>query len=189
MGVSDFFHEAELVSASATGEPKDWSRMLEGLIAEVKRGREHGFTEHELKLAKSEMLSSAERAVRTEPTRNARDIASEIINSVNDREPVLSAQQNLELYQELLPGISLSEVNTAFKENFMPGKFAHVVTMSSKEPNVPSRDEVLAKARAAWEQNADTYDVIRKMPFNAELAAGKLSEARFKHYITQDAHS
>ena len=26
------------------------------------------------------------------------------------------------------------------------------------------------------------------MPFNVELAAGTLSEARFKHYITQDAH-
>jgi thiaminase/transcriptional activator TenA len=26
------------------------------------------------------------------------------------------------------------------------------------------------------------------MPFNAELAAGTLSETRFKHYITQDAH-
>jgi len=43
-------------------------------------------------------------------------------------------------------------------------------------------------SRAAWEQNADTYDVIRTMPFNAELADGMLSEARFKHYITQDAH-
>ena len=26
------------------------------------------------------------------------------------------------------------------------------------------------------------------MPSNAQLAAGTLSEARFKHYITQDAH-
>jgi thiaminase/transcriptional activator TenA len=43
-------------------------------------------------------------------------------------------------------------------------------------------------SRAAWKQNAGTYDVIRTMPFNAELAAGTLSEARFKHYITQDAH-
>ena len=43
-------------------------------------------------------------------------------------------------------------------------------------------------ARAAWERNAPTYDVIRRMPFNAELAEGRLSEARFKHYITQDAH-
>src|SRR3954453_19793887 len=42
--------------------------------------------------------------------------------------------------------------------------------------------------RDAWERNAKTYEVIRTMPFNAELAAGTLSEARFKHYITQDAH-
>jgi thiaminase/transcriptional activator TenA len=40
----------------------------------------------------------------------------------------------------------------------------------------------------AWETNAKIYDLIRTMPFNAELAAGTLSEARFKHYITQDAH-
>src|SRR3984893_1995330 len=44
-------------------------------------------------------------------------------------------------------------------------------------------------SRAAWEQNAHIYEIIRTMPFNAELASGTLSEARFKHYITQDAHS
>jgi thiaminase (transcriptional activator TenA) len=43
-------------------------------------------------------------------------------------------------------------------------------------------------SRGAWDRNAATYEVIRTMPFNAELAAGTLSEARFKHYITQDAH-
>src|ERR1700716_1667823 len=43
-------------------------------------------------------------------------------------------------------------------------------------------------SRDAWDRNARTYEVIRAMPFNTELAAGTLSEARFKHYITQDAH-
>src|ERR1700687_2797159 len=43
-------------------------------------------------------------------------------------------------------------------------------------------------SRDAWEQHAHTYGIIRSMPFNVELAAGTLSEARFKHYITQDAH-
>ena len=43
-------------------------------------------------------------------------------------------------------------------------------------------------SRAAWERNAPLYEAIRTMRFNAELAAGSLSEARFKHYITQDAH-
>ena len=40
----------------------------------------------------------------------------------------------------------------------------------------------------AWNRNTQVYEVIRTMPFNAALAAGSLSEARFKHYITQDAH-
>src|SRR5262245_49926130 len=40
----------------------------------------------------------------------------------------------------------------------------------------------------ACERNAGLYEAIRTMPFNAELAAGTLSEARFKHYIVQDAH-
>src|ERR1700687_5790870 len=43
-------------------------------------------------------------------------------------------------------------------------------------------------SRDAWEQHAHTYGIIRTMPFNAELASGTVSEARFKHYITQDAH-
>ncbi|WP_236960575.1 thiaminase II [Methylobacterium durans] len=40
----------------------------------------------------------------------------------------------------------------------------------------------------AWARNAETYETIRTMPFNAELAAGTLGRARFQHYILQDAH-
>src|SRR5215831_12710924 len=43
-------------------------------------------------------------------------------------------------------------------------------------------------SREAWDRNAPVYERIRTLPFNMELAAGTLSEARFKHYITQDAH-
>src|ERR671915_891321 len=43
-------------------------------------------------------------------------------------------------------------------------------------------------SHVAWDRNARAYETIRTMPFNAELAAGVLSAARFKHYITQDAH-
>jgi thiaminase/transcriptional activator TenA len=40
----------------------------------------------------------------------------------------------------------------------------------------------------AWARNKRLYEAIRTMPFNAELAAGLLGEAQFRHYITQDAH-
>ncbi len=43
-------------------------------------------------------------------------------------------------------------------------------------------------SREAWNRNAVLYETIRTLPFNAQLASGALSESRFKHYITQDAH-
>ena len=43
-------------------------------------------------------------------------------------------------------------------------------------------------SREAWTRNAVLYETIRTLPFNAQLASGELSESRFKHYITQDAH-
>lgn len=164
--VSDFFHDALQVSALATGEPHEWSSMLEELIAEIKRARAFGFTERELALAKKEILAEAERAVRTEPTRDARAILSEMIRAVNDRTPILSAQQNLELYQELIPSVTLAEVSGAFRTNFTPGAFAYVLTMPEKEAvPVPARGELLDKARAAWAQEvqppAEDLEVTR----------------------------
>lgn len=40
----------------------------------------------------------------------------------------------------------------------------------------------------AWERNAALYEKTRDMPFNQELASGRLDENAFKHYMIQDAH-
>lgn len=39
-----------------------------------------------------------------------------------------------------------------------------------------------------WQKNAALFETIRTMPFNQELAAGTLSQERFRHYMIQDAH-
>jgi zinc protease len=148
--VGDFFHDGVLVSASASGEAKDWAKMMDEIIVEVNRAREFGFNEHELALAKREFLANAERAVRTEPTENARNLINEIVSSVNERQPLLSAQQELDLTQKILPGITVKEVSDSFKQHFTPGAFAYVLTMSGKDPSaVPSREEVFKTATAA----------------------------------------
>ena len=40
----------------------------------------------------------------------------------------------------------------------------------------------------AWPRNLPLYEKILALPFNTELAAGKLAEDRFRHYMIQDAH-
>ncbi len=148
--VSDFMHDGVLAQVFAMGEPQDWAKMLEEIIVEINRAREFGFSDAELMLARKDILADAERAVRTEPTRNARDLLSSMTSHVNSREPIMSAQQNLDLYKGLLPGISSSEVSSAFKKNFAPGTFAYVITTTEKvNPAPPTREAVLAKAKEA----------------------------------------
>ncbi len=146
--VSDFFHDGLLIGGYSVGEAKDWDKMTAEMVEEIKRGREFGFSIRELELAKAEYFAEAEQAVRSESTQNARALINEIIGAVNNREPLLSAQQNLDLYKEVLPSVALSEINTSFKNHFVPGAFAFVITLSSKE-QVPTQDEVMDVAQRA----------------------------------------
>lgn len=149
-GVSRFFRDAVLATAVASGPPEKWENMLDQLIEELNRARQFGFTARELELARKEFLAEAERSVRTEPSRNAGAILAEIAEGVNECEPVMSAQQELELMQKLLPTITPEDVSTAFAASFAPGRYTYVMTTDDR-PDLknPTRDDLLAAARAA----------------------------------------
>ncbi|MBI4718074.1 MAG: insulinase family protein [Planctomycetes bacterium] len=179
--VRGFFNDALLINASASGEPADWAKMLDETIVEVNRAREFGFTERELNLARKELLAEAEHAVETESTRNAQGIIRQMNFAVNNEEPVLSAQQELDLFKELLPSVQLAEVSETFKKHFTPGTFAYVVTMKEAEGiKIPSRDEVLAAAKAAWtrkvepiKEEAAPTDLLAKLPTPGKVVESK----------------
>jgi zinc protease len=182
--VNSFFNDALLIDGSASGEPHDWSKMLDELITEVHRAREHGFTQRELDLAKKELLSRAEHAVKTESTRNARAVAFQMVQAVNEREPVVSAEQELALHKEFVPAVELNEVNETFQRHFKPGTFAFTVTMAEKDNiRVPTRDEVLAVGRAAWERKVDPpteqdapTDLLAALPEPGKVVESRIDE-------------
>lgn len=153
--------------------------MLEQVIVEINRARRFGFSQRELDLAKKELLADAEQDVRRETTVDARRFLFQIMSAVNDKEPVLSAQQDLDLFHQLLPGIELAEVNEAFQDNFRLGTFAYTVEMVDKpEVKIPTREEVLAAAKAAWAkevtQNADEAAPSQLLAYDPE--PGKVVE-------------
>lgn len=149
-GISSMLGGAMIGNAAAQGEPTDWKAMLEEMIVELNRARKHGTTPRELALAAAEFRASAEREVRTEATRNARAIIGEMNESVADGEPILSAQQFLDLFDRLIPTVTAEEVNAVISRYFKPGAFSYVIKMPELEGlTVPSRDDLLAAARAA----------------------------------------
>jgi len=170
--VTNFFNDAMVVFGSAQGEPEDWNKMLDEVITEIDRANEHGFTKRELELAKKEIKAGAERAVETESTRSGRGLMFSITQSVGDKEPFMSAGQELEIISDQLAGITIDEVDKAFRKHFDKDTYAVVVEMPEKESiAIPTSEDVLAATRAAFarktepiKESAGASELLAKAP-------------------------
>lgn len=148
-GLSQFMDDAMVATATANCEPRDWETVLQELIEELNRVREHGFTAREFELASADLLADAERDIKTEPSANARGLLFQIAGAVDAEEPYLCAQQRLELVQVLLPTISATDVRDRFNEGFGGGAWTAVLKIDPSIAKAPTEDDLLAAMRAA----------------------------------------
>ena len=150
LAIGDFFNDATVVWGTANSEPAKWEPAFEQVLMEINRTRQFGFTQREFELAQTELMAGAERAVETESTQNARGLLMRMMGTIGDGSSLLSAQQELELLQRLLPTIKLEEINATFAAELKPDTFAFALKLPEKEDvEVPSDEQLLAAARAA----------------------------------------
>jgi zinc protease len=153
----DFLNEALMVQAQGEGEPQDWNKIMDAVITEVDRAIDHGFTDRELELAKSERLSNAERAVQTESTRDSDQIVAMLSSAIGRNRPIMSAEQRLELTKQFLGTITKDELHKAFVDNYKSNAYNYILSMPAKKEGLklPSTDDVLAAASAAWAKKTE----------------------------------
>ncbi len=161
---SDFLNEGLEVGISSEGEPEDWNKMLDAQIVETSRAIDHGFSKHELELAKSELLSGSQRAVDTESSRESAQIVAGISAAIGRNRPILSAQQRLDLMKRTLDSVSVDELHDVFVDNFKNKDWSYVVMLPANKSGftVPSKDDVLAAGNAAWMKKPDAQEEKEK---------------------------
>lgn len=89
-------------------------KALEGLqavMAETWRARQHGFTESELGRQKKELLRLAEKSASEQDKTPSSSLAGLLVYHFVEGRPTPDASQTLELYQALLPSITLEDIN------------------------------------------------------------------------------
>jgi zinc protease len=156
--VSSMYHDAILPMGRAAGEPQDWSKMLQQVVVEINRAVEHGFTEREMKLTKDEFLADAEKDVERESTLDARRLLGRLNAAMAEDEPILSAQQRLDLLKKILQEASAEDVHKVFVDNFKTGAYySYVLIMPEKKEGFtpPAADEVLAAAADGWAKKTE----------------------------------
>ncbi|MCB0555876.1 MAG: insulinase family protein [Phaeodactylibacter sp.] len=118
---------------------------MESVLKATRRAMLHGFTETELERKKAEMMEEAKRAYRERDKLESASLASRYVYHFLKGYPILSPEQQLRLYEELLPTIHLQDINPLPKTWLTPQNRVVIVTGPEKEEApLPTESELKA---------------------------------------------
>ena len=146
---------------------------LEALLLEAARVREHGFTSSELEREKKEMLRGMEQSYRERDKQQSSGFAAEYVRHLLTDEAIPGIAKEYELYQELVPGIAIEEVNALASE--WTSEKNRVIAVEAPEQEgiaVPNEQDLLAIfAEVAQQEIAPYAEEVSDDPLVAQVPA------------------
>jgi zinc protease len=134
--VSDFFARNTNAFGVAAGV-KDGG-ILEGaeaMLTETKRVQQFGFLESELQRAKTNLARGYERAYAEREKTESGSLVGEYVNNYLNGEVIPGIEYEYGLVQQLLPGLTLADVNAASK-SWITDKNRVIIAMAPDRPDV-----------------------------------------------------
>ena len=148
----------------------DASKGLNVLAEEVERVKRYGFTPSELERAKKNSLSFYEKAYNNRDKAESSEYVDEYINHFTQQEPTPGISKEFEYVKEILPGVTIQEVNAvANKFKNEKNRFVYVTGPEPKQGQVlPEGKDLLAVIDAKEKADIKPYE-------EKEVAANLLS--------------
>ncbi|WP_311196676.1 M16 family metallopeptidase [Rugamonas fusca] len=124
---------------------------IAALVQEDERARQFGFTDAELERAKKNLLRSFERGYNEREKSNSAGYAAEYIRNFLEQEPIPGIANEYDYARQLVPGITLAEVNAAARARIPSGGNKLVIYTGSDqaEAPIPAQADLLAAVEAA----------------------------------------
>lgn len=173
LGGSSLGRTRDAVSLSVAAQDGGLPRALEAVLVEAKRVQEHGFTPGELERQKASTLRALRRQFQERATTRSESFAGRYVAHFLEESPTPGIDWRWELYQRVLPTITLDEVNALVAERNVLVEENRVITVTApqKEDAAPPTEEEL---RAVFAEIAaievDPYeDEVREEPLVAAL--------------------
>jgi zinc protease len=177
---SDVVREVEGFSRFAAVKDGRVDEALEVLLAEVIRVERHGFTAPELERAAKQWLRGIQQAALEIDKRDGRELADEITRNYFEGELMIGRAAEAALAEELIPTITLEELNTLAREwggdenrvimiagpeglKATEAKVKEVVAAVGKRELEPWRDEVAGKELIARKPAPGTISAERTL--------------------------
>jgi zinc protease len=148
---SNLVRAGQTYAAQAAAKEGQILPSLEVLLTEVARVREHGLTASEIERQKADLLRSYEQMYQERENTNSQGFAREYVSNFLEGEPAPGIAVEYELARQLVPGITLDELNKAVEAFITKANRVVVVAMPEKAGLVPPTQEQLSKVLNAVE--------------------------------------
>jgi zinc protease len=172
-GVSGFFaRNTNAFTVSAAVNDGAILTGAEALLIETKRVQQHGFLDSELSRAKTNLARSYERGFAEREKTESGSLVGEYVSNYLTGEVIPGIEYEYSLVQQLMPGITLADVNAASK-SWITEKNRVIIAMAPDKPGVsiPTEAQLLAvfnKAAtatvAAYTENVSSNALIGALP-------------------------
>ena len=137
-----------LVEARAKGAPEGWEAVARALLTELKRAREHGFSDSEFRHARKVVQAQCARNAADTATMSAKKWLERMDSALGrDRQP-LDSDALQALCAKLLPEITRADVEAAMRARYAPGKRTLVLALPPAGKQAPTPAKLLALAAA-----------------------------------------
>ncbi len=170
-GQGRWLRSKEFFTLGAGVQNNGFDAGLEALLIEAARVRLHGFTASELAREKKEMLRGMEQSYRERDKQQSGGLAAEYVRHLLTNEAIPGIAKEYELYQELVPGIALAEVNALASE--WTSEENRVIAVAAPEQAgiaVPSEQDLLAIFDQVAQQDIAPYaDEVSDEPLVAQV--------------------
>ncbi|MFN3802018.1 M16 family metallopeptidase, partial [Belliella pelovolcani] len=177
-GYGNFVRDMDYFSASGAVAPGKTAVAIKALIEENERVAQFGFTESELERVKRSLLNSAERAAKEMDKAESGSLVGKYVSHYLEGSFAEDQQWRYEFYQEVMPQITVEEINALAKELVRDDNRVVVISGPEKDKEtLPTEQEVLALFTAVdnmqvtpYEEKLLAEDLITNLP-----TAGKVS--------------
>ncbi len=157
-GRSAYVETLDIITFSAWVETDGVEAGLAAMLEEIQRAHQHGFTAGELEREKSNLLSSIENQYRQRDQTPSSDLSDEYTDHFFDGSPVPGIESEWQLYQELLPQISLAEF-ADLADSWAQTEDLALLVVRPEETDGAGTDDELAAALLAQLQTAHALAV------------------------------
>ncbi len=184
VGIGGFLGGLDAYTAFFAAKPNEFENGFKALVRELERVQKYGFTETEFGRAIVAIQKNNETAYIERDKKKSDSYVNRYLNFYLEDSPALSNEDSYKLYNQLLPTLTLKEVEEIGKEFYVDTNRDVIIMAPDKEKeNLPDEqrvntwfDEIEGEEISAYEDKVSDLPLLSKEPPAGNVASVKAME-------------